>query len=437
MNNFQTILVAIFLAFFVFGVLIFSGILKIGGSSSGTNAISGKIVIWGTLPSAQVSSLVESIAGSNAPFTVTYKEQKSDSYEQNLIEAIAKDSAPDLFILTPDMILKNSNFIYKIPYASLSEKSFRTSYIDGADILLANDGVIGSPLLVDPLVLYYNKNMLSNEGILYPPTSWDELFNLGSKLIKKKSDGTITQSMIAFGQYDNVNHSKDILSMLLLESDNSIVARTSTGYALTIKDTLPSGVAPFEQIVNFFLEFSNPSNESYSWNRSMPNSFEMFSSGKLAFYIGYASELFKIQSVNPNLSFDVTTIPQTKGTSIKRTYGNIYTLVANKKSMNLASALGVSSLITAPDFLKELGISTSIPTATRSLLRDMPKDPYLVTFFDSAIIARSWLDPDKEQSDSIFKELIENSLSNKLSVTDAINKASSQLDLILRNYNTK
>lgn len=437
MNNFQTILVAIFLAFFVFGVLIFSGILKIGGSSSGTNAISGKIVIWGTLPSANVSALVESIAGSNAPFTVTYKEQKSDSYEANLIEAFARDTAPDLFILTPDMILKNSNFIYKIPYASLSEKSFRTLYIDGADILLANDGVIGSPLLVDPLVLYYNKNMLSNEGILYPPTSWDELFNLGSKLIKKKSDGTITQSMIALGQYDNVNHSKDILSMLLLESDNSIVARTSTGYALTIKDTLPSGVAPFEQIVNFFLEFSNPSNESYSWNRSMPNSFEMFSSGKLAFYIGYASELFKIQSVNPNLSFDVTTIPQTKGTSIKRTYGNIYTLVANKKSKNLASALGVGTIITAPDFLKELGIRTSLPTATRSLLVEKPADPYLMTFFDSAIIARSWLDPDKEQSNSIFKELIENSLSNKLSVTDAISKASSQLDLILRNYNTK
>ncbi|MFA6999755.1 MAG: ABC transporter substrate-binding protein [Candidatus Paceibacterota bacterium] len=259
MNNFQTILVAIFLAFFVFGVLIFSGILKIGGGSGSTSAITGKIVIWGTLPSAQVSPLVESIAGSNAPFTVTYKEQKSDSYQANLIEAFAQDTAPDLFILTPDMILKNSNFIYKIPYASLSEKSFRTSYIDGADILLANDGAIGSPLLIDPLVLYYNKNMLSNEGILYPPTSWDELFNLGSKLIKKKSDGTITQSMIALGQYDNVNHSKDILSMLLLESDNPIVARTSTGYALTMKDTLPSGVAPFEQIVNFFLEFSNPS----------------------------------------------------------------------------------------------------------------------------------------------------------------------------------
>ena len=49
----------------------------------------------------------------------------------------------------------------------------------------------------------------------------------------------------------------------------------------------------------------------------------MFTSGKLAFYLGRASELFKIQSVNPNLSFDVSSMLQTRGTNTKRTYGEI------------------------------------------------------------------------------------------------------------------
>ncbi|MFA6355288.1 MAG: extracellular solute-binding protein, partial [Candidatus Paceibacterota bacterium] len=336
-----------------------------------------------------------------------------------------------------DMILKNSNFIYKIPYVNFPEKIFRSSYIDGADILLSNDGVIGYPLLVDPIVLYFNKDMLSNESILYPPTTWDELFNFSSRLTKKKNDGVINQSMIALGQYDNVNHARDILYTLLLESNNSIVSRTETGYKLVIKDSLPNGVSPFEQIVNFFLEFSNPSNEAYSWNRSLPNSFDMFTSGKLAFYVGYASELFKIQSVNPNLSFDVTTIPQTKGTNIKRTYGEMSTLVVSKKSKNLTSAFGVASLINNPAFIKKLAVNTSLPSMNRALLNEKPSDPYLLTFFDGAIISRSWLDPDKEQTNSIFKELIENSLSNKLSVREAISKASNQLDLILRSYDVK
>ena len=436
MNNFQTILVAVFMAFFVFGVLIFSGVLKIG-SSSKSSSITGKIVIWGTLPSSSATETIRNIGGSNASFSVDYVEKKASTYQSELIDAFAQDKGPDLFILTPDMVLKNSSFIYKIPYASLPEKVFRTNYIDGADVLLANDGVMGYPLLIDPMVLYYNKNMLSNAGLLYPPATWDELFALGDKLNKKNTDGTFSESMIALGQYDNVNHSRDILSLLLLQSGNSIMERTDVGYRLTIKDTTTAGDYPFEQIVNFFLEFSNPSNTSYSWNRSMGNSFDMFTSGKLAFYVGYASELFKIQSVNPNLSFDVTSIPQTKGSNIKRTYGNMYNLVINKKSKNITSAFGVTNLIVVPDFLKEFGTALSLPTATRSLLNITPTEPYLGTFYNAAIVSRTWLDPDKEQTNSILRELIENSLSNKLAPGEAIDKAFNQLNLIVKSYDVK
>ena len=91
MNNFQTILVAIFLAFFVFGVLIFSGILKIGGGSSGVNGISGKVIIWGILPDREVGELFKSINGSNPELSVSYVEQKSENYEQNLIEPCLKE----------------------------------------------------------------------------------------------------------------------------------------------------------------------------------------------------------------------------------------------------------------------------------------------------------------------------------------------------------
>ena len=437
MNNFQTILVAIFMAFFVFGVLIFSGAINLGNSKSGVDAITGKIVIWGDLPKSEMTELFTNNLQNGGTFSVSYVEQNKDTYQQNLIEAFARGEGPDLFILDSDMLLKNSGFTYKIPYANFSEKSFRAAYIDGADILLAKDGVMGFPLIVDPLVLYYNKDMLSNESILYPPATWDELFGLSDKLNKKKTDGTISQSMIALGQYGNVNHSRDILSMLLLQSNNPIVTKSDTGYTLTMRDSLPSGVSPFTQIINFFLEFSNPSNTSYSRNRSLPNSFDMFTSGKLAFYIGYASELFKIQSVNPNLSFDVAMIPQTKGANIKRTYGDMYTMVVNKNSKNLTSVFGVANLVNDPVFLKQMAVTTSLPSMNRALLNDKPADPYLTTFFNSAVIARSWLDPDKDQTNSIWKDMIENSLSNKLSVGDAIDKASKQMDLILKDYDIK
>lgn len=433
MNNFQTILVAIFLAFFVFGVLIFSGILKIGNGSNGSNSISGKVVIWGPLPSSQVGELLQNIDNTNSGLSVEYVEQDALTYEQNLIEAFAKDKGPDLFILPSDMVLRNINFISSIPFANYPKKTFDSNFIDGANIFLTNTGVLGYPLLVDPLVLYYNKDMLSNESIVYPPATWDELFKLSSKLIKKNKDGTISQSMIAFGQYDNVNHAKDILSMLLLESNNPITTPIEKGYRSTIKDSASDGSNPMEQIVNFFLEFSNPSNESYSWNRSFPNSLDMFTSNKLAFYVGYASELFNIEAVNPNLSFNVSSIPQTQGMNVKRTYGKMYSIFVSKKATNIATAQVVGAMITDPAVLKELAIRTSLPSASRSLLAEKPEDSYLSTFFDSAIISRSWLDPNKDQTNLIFKELIENSLSNRLSVSASIEKAQSKLDLILSN----
>ena len=187
-----------------------------------------------------------------------------------------------------------------------------------------------------------------------------------------------------------------------------------------------------QAVVKFFTEFSNPSNTAYSWNRSLPNSLDMFTSGKLAFYVGRASELFKIESVNPNLSYDVTQIPQIKNSSIKRTYGEIYAVVINKKSGNLTSAFGVAGILSQGSVAKDLSIALSLPPVSRTILSEKPANPYLFTFFNSALISRSWLDPNKPQSDAIFKELIENILSNNLSVSESINKAQGQLELLLK-----
>lgn len=432
MNNFQTILVAVFLAFFVFAVLIFSGILKLGDSNTQSATPVGKVVIWGTFDNTpEFSKVYQDVNSANRDLSISYVKKSEATYQQSLIEAFAAGTGPDLFFITPDMVQKFGNFIYKVPYTSYGEKTFKDAFIDGASVYLASDGVIGFPIAVDPMVLYYNKDIFSNEGIVSPPEYWDELFNLSKRLTKKKDDGTILQSMIALGRYDNVNHAKDILATLLLQSGNPIVTVTKTGYTTVLNENdsaLP--VSPIEQILNFFVEFSNPSNTAYSWNRSLPNSLDMFTGGKLVMYLGHASELFNIESINPNLSFDVAQILQTKGTNTKRTYGNIYAIAVNKKSANITAAFGVAGMMSTGDMAKNLSIALSLPPASRTLLANKPTDPYLFTFFNSAIITRTWLDPDKAASSNIFAELIQNVLSNKLSVTDAINKAQGQLEFI-------
>ena len=437
MNNFQTILVAIFLAFFVFAVLIFSGAINLGGSKS--SGPQGKVQIWGTFPNSAMSTTLENMRAANKQLTINYQGKDPMTYQQDLITAFANGAGPDMFIITPDMIAANSNFIYKIPYASYSQKTFTDTFIDGASIYLDTDGIVAFPLVVDPIVLYYNKDILSNEGIVAPPKTWDELFALNPTLTKSDNTGKISQSMIALGQYSNINNAKDILATLLIQNGNQITARskdtTSGSSATTYISTLDSNpsfleVSPIEAVIKFFIEFSNPSNAAYSWNKSLPNSLDMFTSGKLAFYLGRASELFNIQSINPNLSFDVTGVPQIKDTTTKRTFGNIYAIAINKKSANLTATFSVASMLSTGDNAKSISAANSLPPTSRTLLTDKPSDPYLYTFFNSALISRSWIDPNKIKSDLVFKELLENILSNNLSESEAISKAQGQLELL-------
>jgi len=433
MNNFQTILIAIFLAFFVFAVLIFSGAIKIGSDTSTNGNLQGKIVIWGTFPKNVFLDSADSITRSNDSLSLSYVSKDSSTYQQDLVEAFANGEAPDLFIITPDMLQRNDNFIYKIPYANYPQKTFTDTFIEGANIYLDGENVLGFPLVVDPMVLYYNKDILTNEGVVYPPKTWDELFTLNPTLTKRDNSGTISQSMIALGQYNNINNVKDILATLLIQNDNPIVERASSQKYVSTLNSSSSGsnTSSLQNVLSFFMEFSNPSNSAYSWNRSLNSSLDVFTGGKLAFYLGRASELFNIESINPNLSFDVTQIPQIKDSANKRTYGEIYAIVLNKKSTSLSTAATVAKELSTGEGAKILSTELSLPPASRTLLADKPEDPYLFTFFNSALISRSWLDPDKDKSNTIFKDLIENILSNNLSESEAMSKAQGQLELLL------
>lgn len=429
--NFQIILIAVFLAFFIFAVLIFSGILPIGKASNTASTTKGRVVIWGTFSATEMSPVIKSIT--TADLSVGYVQKPASEYQQSLLEAFAKGNGPDMFFVSDDMILKDKSFIYTLPYASYPEKLFRDTFIDGADIFLNSTGVTALPIITDPLVLYYNKTLLANEGIVSPPAYWDEMFPLVDKLTKKKSDGTINQSMIALGTYDNISHAKDILSLLLMQGGNPIVVRDVDKITTTLKDRFNLTTSPIESVLSFYTSFSNSQDSAYSWNRGLLSSTDMFTGGKLAFYLGRASELFRIESVNPNLSFDVTSVPQTRGTLVNRTYGKIYGLAISSKSANNTTAIGVLGLITTPENLKLISTSFSLPSVSRTILTTLPQDPYLYSFYRSAITVRSWLDPDSELTDKIFSELISNVLSNKLTGVGAISKAHDEIKALLPN----
>ena len=170
----------------------------------------------------------------------------------------------------------------------------------------------------------------------------------------------------------------------------------------------------------------------------MPDSFDTFVNDNLAMYLGHASELFKIKDANPNLSFDVKMIPQARGVAFKKTSADIYAVVVSKKSPNMTGAFSLASRLSSGDLASSFAEAVSLSPTSRALLSVKPKEPYLDTFFSSAVISSSWIDPDSNGSDLIFNELLDNILSNKLNTNDAFSKADNQLnELIKNNYDEK
>jgi ABC-type glycerol-3-phosphate transport system substrate-binding protein len=63
--------------------------------------------------------------------------------------------------------------------------------------------------------------------------------------------------------------------------------------------------------LNFYSSFALP--DANVWDETLAPSIEAFASGSLAMYFGYSWDFFKIKSLNPNLSFDIYSVPNLPG----------------------------------------------------------------------------------------------------------------------------
>src|SRR5690606_5991115 len=91
--------------------------------------------------------------------------------------------------------------VVPVTYESLSRERFEATFIDGARPFLEQIGVLGVPFLADPLVLYWNRDLLSAAGHANPPRYWDELYGMASALTRRSETGSLQRSGVALGEY--------------------------------------------------------------------------------------------------------------------------------------------------------------------------------------------------------------------------------------------
>lgn len=422
-KTFQYIIIAVFMALAVLAVVIFAMY-----RASTSSEMVTPITVWGTISPQIVAGLL-SQAQQKAPElkNVSYSQIDPYNYTSELTQAFAEGRGPDLYLIDQSQLLSEYPKLVPISYESLTEREYRDTFVDMTNIFLFGAGVMGLPIAADPLVLYWNKDIFADTGLVAPPQYWDEFFVTAPKLTKRTQDGKITRSAVALGEYDNVTHAKAILSALLFAAGSPIMEWSGAGIVPQLVTAPTAAGNPGEAALRFFTEFSNPIKTAYSWHKSMPYSREAFLAGNLAMYIGFGSEANELRNANPNLNFDIVTLPQSRIAQRKTTYARVYLLVIPKTSKDPNRAYQVARTLAgswAGDYLSR-GIG--LAPVRRDLLSVKQTSAYWSTVYQSAIIGRSWLEPSPSGVNNAFARMVDEVTSGRGNPATAVLTAEKEL----------
>ncbi len=424
-DNFQVIIIVFFIITAIFGVLVFSGAIPLGGGGE-EFAGQGTVVLWGTISTQIISPILEEFNALHDSYRVEYEEKNEETFDQDLLEALASGTGPDLFLLPDDLAFHYSNKIIKVPYTSYPIASFQSNFSGAGEVFLTSEGIIAYPLIVDPMVMFYNRSYLDANNIVTLPKDWDEFISIVPLLTKKDEAGKIVKSAVALGHFANVSHAKDILATLFMQAGDRIVREEAGSYSPGFAQN-----QGLESVLTFYTDFADPLKTVYSWNRSFTNSRDYFSTENLAFYFGFASEMEALAERNPNQNFLVTTMPQIKGANFKLTGADVLGVAISSSSKNLNTAFLAAGQMAAGDLPKKLSDALGIAPARRDLLTQVPSDPFSPAFYASALYARTFLDPSAADTDNIFRTMVDSVLSNRMTPAQALRDAEAKMGLLL------
>lgn len=420
MRPFQIILLAVFVIAAIGGLVAFS--LFKGTPAGGGPAI---LEVWGSFPNAAFSDAIADLSGD--VFKITYKEIPEERFEQTFIEALAAGRGPDAIILPSDLVVRHSDKIAPIPLGTLSERQFKDSFVEATEVFLSPQGAIAVPITVDPLVAYWNRDRFGAAGLARSPRYWDELLTSVPRLVVRNRLGQIESAAVSLGEYRNITNAKEILAALFFQSGGNLVSRGADGFVVSLDDWANANSA-----LGFFTEFANPVKQLYTWNRGLPPSREMFANGDLAFYFGFASEYTGIREKNPHLNMSATPFPQTRDSKLVVTFGKAWGLAALKTSKNPGGAMRFGFALADSARTQKLADALGTVPPLRALLERKQESAAKSVFYEAALQARGFLDPNPTESAQLFQSVVEDITGGRGQLTSGVGDLRSGLERLLR-----
>ncbi|MEZ4156927.1 MAG: extracellular solute-binding protein [Candidatus Paceibacterota bacterium] len=422
MRKGQIAIIAGVCAIAVIGALIFFGIIPGLRSAGEKDILRGELTIWGVDDSQDFGSTL--VAGYQSLFpevTIKYQSFSEANYERQLINALAAGTGPDIFMAHNSWLSK-----HKDKMSPLSESQYpRLTLLNDFPEVVAkdfNDGqaTYAFPLYIDTLSLYVNRDLLNNAGIVSAPTTWEELNKLIPQLTTVSETGRVEQAAVALGTSNqNISHGAELLTLFMLQDRVPMysAAQNQATFALEAEDSLKR-----------YIGYANPANENYSWNQSQPLDIEAFASEDLAMMFAYLSEEEKIKAKNPFLNLQVYAMPQKAGAQKAANLANYWGLAVANTSQNQSLAWNfIGNTMLSEQTMQSYSQTTSRPPALLTLLGQVASNPTQSFITKQTLTADSWVNPGKQEVDTVFSSMIQSVLSSQSTIQDALAKAQSQI----------
>jgi len=417
--------------------------------------------IWGIFDDQDAyASIITDYRLAHPYVNVTFRKFRPEEYEKELVNALAEDRGPDIFMMHNTWVGGYTNKISPLPPVvnlaelvisgtikkeqayelhaknTVSVRQLQSAFPDQVvrDAVVTSrtqDGktaqqIVGIPLSIDTLALYWNRDLLNAAGISEPPATWGDFQKDVIKLTKTDAQMYIVQSGAGLGSEKNVPRATDILSLLMMQ--NGTVMTDDNGNPTF--EQMPPGsgdraMVPGAQATVFYTDFANPNKEVYTWNDKQPNALDAFVTGKTAMFLGYQYQLPIIQARAPKLKFGIASAPQAGGP--EKNFANYWLYTVSKKSKSQDVAWDFVQFMTSDKEAVKYLEATKKPTALRSLIQDQAEDLDLGVFANQILTAESWYrGADVAAAEQAMNDLIDDVLAGD-KPQDAVNTASQRV----------
>ena len=381
--------------------------------------VTGTLQVWGTLPEQPMYDLFRELTDAYPVFTrVAYTYFPPDEFDEAFINALADRQQPDMLLVSHERLVEHRSKLYPIPYENFSLRDYRNMFVDGAELFALSDGIYAFPVAIDPLMMYWNRDIHSTFSYLEPPATWEELVSEYAPTLTKRDDlRRIERSTVAMGTFNNIANPVATLSMLIIQGGSLLVSETDGDYTIRLAEAPNTRENPLQSALRFYTRFGDPTNPLYSWNRSRPNDRDAFIAEELALYFGFGSEATDIEELNPNLNFDIAEVPQGATASVRRTYGRYYGFALVRTAPNLSAASQIRSTLVSGSIGKQIADAYGMAPAQRETLAAGDDGTYGRLIYESAPISRGWLNPDMDEAEDIFRDGVADINANRLAPT--------------------